>query len=228
MAPDGTLHIHSGVGNLGTYSYAGTCRAAAERLQIPWERCVIERGRSDNHLPHSSGQGGSNTIFTRTRTNWVAAEDMIAKMKAIAAMDLGGSADDYDIGGDRVFRTDDNSVGMTYAETAQRAMELGGRFAGEEYPDDINPLTQLAVQGLAGSGLIGVAKDNIPGQGQPPGVQVGFMELELDKDTGTGGNPRLRHGGGLRHRGTPEELPERHARWHGLGCWSGRAGEARL
>lgn len=153
-------------------------------MQIPWERCVIERGRSDNHLPHSSGQGGSNTIFTHTRTNWVAAEDMIAKMKEIAAMDLGGSADDYDIGGERVFRTDDNSVGMTYAETAQRAMALGGRFAGEEYPNDINPLTQLAVQGLAGTGLIGVAKDNIPGQGQPPGVQVGFMELELDKDTG--------------------------------------------
>jgi len=184
MATDGTLHIHSGVGNLGTYSYAGTCRAAAERLQIPWERCEIHNGRTDEHLPHSSGQGGSNTIFTHTRTNWVAAEDMIAKMKEIAAMDLGGSADDYDIGDERVFRTDDNSVGMTYAETAQRAMELGGRFAGEEYPDDINPLTQLAVQGLAGTGLIGVAKDNIPGQGQPPGVQVGLMELELDKDTG--------------------------------------------
>ncbi len=184
MDTDGILHIHSGVGNLGTYSYAGTCRAAAERLQIPWERCVIERGRSDRHLPHSSGQGGSNTIFTHTRTNWVAAEDMINKMKEIAALDLGGSAEDYDIGNERVFRSDDNSVGMSYAETAQRAMELGGRFDGQEYPDDINPLTQLAVQGLAGSGLIGVAKDNIPGTGQPPGVQVGFMEIELDKDTG--------------------------------------------
>jgi len=184
MDADGRLHIHSGVGNLGTYSYAATSRVAAERLQIPWERCEIHRGRSDRHLPHSSGQGGSNTIFTHSRTNWVAAEDMIAKMKEIAAMDLGGNADDYEIGGERVYRSDDNDVGMSYAETARRAMELGGRFAGEVYPDDINPLTQLAVQGLAGSGLIGVAKDKIPGQGQPPGVQVGFMEIELDKDTG--------------------------------------------
>ena len=61
---------------------------------------------------------------------------------------------------------------------------LGGKFSGQEYPDDINPLTQLAVQGLAGTGLIGVAKDNIPGQGQPPGVVVGFCEIEMDKDTG--------------------------------------------
>ena len=181
---DGILHIHCGVGNLGTYSYAATSRAAAEVMQIPWERCQIHRGRSDRHLPHSSGQGGSNTVFTHTRTNWVAGQDMIAKMKEIAAMDLGGSADDYEIGGERVFQIADPDTGLSYADCAQRAMELGGRFSGEEYPDDINPLTQLAVQGLAGSGLIGVAKDNIPGVGQPPGVVVGFIEIELDTDTG--------------------------------------------
>ena len=184
IAPDGRLFIHSGVGNLGTYSYAGTCRAAAEALQVPWERCEIVNGRSDKHLPHSSGQGGSNTIFTHTRSNWVAAQDAIAKLKEIAAADLGGSADDYVIGDERVYQSADSSIGLTYAQAAQRAMELGGKFSGQEYPDDINPLTQLAVQGLAGTGLIGVAKDNIPGQGQPPGVVVGFCEIEMDKDTG--------------------------------------------
>lgn len=184
IAPDGRLFIHSGVGNLGTYSYAGTCRAAAEALQVPWERCEIVNGRSDNHLPHSSGQGGSNTIFTHTRTNWVAAQDAITKLKEIAAADLGGSAEDYEIGDERVYQSSDPSVGLTYAQAAQRAMELGGKYSGQEYPDDINPLTQLAVQGLAGTGLIGVAKDNIPGQGQPPGVVVGFCEIEMDKDTG--------------------------------------------
>ena len=79
----------------------------------PWERCEIVRGRSDRYLPHSSGQGGSNTIFTHTRTNWVAAQDAIAKMKEIAAMDLGGTADDYEIGDERVFKTADNSQGLT-------------------------------------------------------------------------------------------------------------------
>ncbi len=184
MDTDGMLHIHCGVGNLGTYSYAATCRAAAEVMQIPWERCQIHRGRSDRHLPHSSGQGGSNTVFTHSRANWVAGQDMIAKMKEIAATDLGGSADDYEIGGERVFRSADPDTGLSYAQCAERAMELGGSFSGEEYPDDINPLTQLAVQGLAGSGLIGVARDNIPGVGQPPGVVVGFIEIELDTDTG--------------------------------------------
>ncbi len=184
ITPDGILQIHSGVGNLGTYSYASNARTAAEVMQIPWERTVIHRGRSDRHLPHSSGQGGSNTVFTHARTNWVAGQDLITKMKEIAAMDLGGEADDYEIGGERVFRSDDNSVGLTYAQTAQRAMELGGKYDGSEYPDDINPLTELAVQGVQGTGLVGVAKDNIPGQGQPPGNIVGFVEIELDTDTG--------------------------------------------
>jgi CO/xanthine dehydrogenase Mo-binding subunit len=184
IGTDGKLYIHSGVGNLGTYSYAGTCRAAAEALQVPWERCEIVRGRTDRHLPHSSGQGGSNTIFTHTRTNWVAAQDAISKLKEIAANDLGGAADDYSIGEERVFLNSDPSTGMTYAQAAQRAIELGGKFSGQEYPDDINPITQRAVQGLAGTGLIGVSKDNIPGQGQPPGILVGFCEIELDTGTG--------------------------------------------
>jgi len=184
IGTDGKLYIHSGVGNLGTYSYAGTARAAAEALQMPWENCEIVRARTDRHLPHSSGQGGSNTIFTHTKTNWLAAQDAITKMKEIAAMDLGGEADDYEIGDERVFLSSNASQGLTYAQAAQRAMELGGKFSGEEYPDDINPITQRAVQGLQGTGLIGVAKDNIPGQGQPPGILVGFAEIALDLGTG--------------------------------------------
>ena len=83
---------------------------------------------------------------------------------------------DYEIGGERVYRSDDNSIGLTYAQTAQRAIELGGKFDGTEYPEDINPLTQLAVQGVKGSGLIGVAKDNMPGQGQPREISIGFWQ----------------------------------------------------
>ena len=37
---------------------------------------------------------------------------------------------------------------------------------------------------MQGTGLVGVAKDNIPGQGTPPGNIVGFCEIELDTDTG--------------------------------------------
>lgn len=184
IGTDGKIYLHSGVGNLGTYSYAGTVRAAAEALQCRWENCEIVRGNSDLGLPHSSGQGGSNTMFTHTRANWVAAQDAIAKMKEIAAAELGGTVDDYSIGEERVFKTATPAEGLTYAEAAQRAVALGGRYSGAEYPDDINELTALAVQKIAGTGLVGVAKDNLEKNGTAPGLAIAFAEIEMDLDTG--------------------------------------------
>ncbi len=184
IAPDGRIFLHSGVGNLGTYSYADTVRAAAEVLQCKWESCEIVRGSTDKHLPNSSAQGGSNTIFTHTRANWVAAEDAVRKLKEIAAAEFGGSAADYSIGDERVFKTADSSQGMSYGDAAAKAIELGGRFSGQQMPADIHPITQRAVQGLAGSGLIGVAKDNLPKRGIAPGLTVAMTEVEVDLDTG--------------------------------------------
>ena len=53
-----------------------------------------------------------------------AATDMLNKMKEIAATDLGGDPADYDVSNERVHQIADESVGYTYAEVAQRAMEL--------------------------------------------------------------------------------------------------------
>jgi len=184
LAPDGRLKLHSGVGNLGTYSYSSTTRASAEVLKMPWQKCDVVSGRTDRHLPWAEAQDGSNSTFTHTRTSWLAAEDLLEKMKSIAAMDLGGTIDDYDIGDEQVFNKNNNASSMTYAQVAARAMELGGRYSGHEYPDDINDLTKRSVEGLAGTGLIGVVKDpNLRGM-VPPGLGVSFIEIELDLETG--------------------------------------------
>ena len=82
--PDGKLHVHTGVGNLGTYSYASTSRVAAEVLGYDWENVVIVRGRTDNHLPWMIGQFGSNTTFTASRGTYVAAVDAKNKLLEIA------------------------------------------------------------------------------------------------------------------------------------------------
>ena len=184
LSPEGKLHIHTGVGNLGTYSHSATSRVAAEVLKCDWADCIIERGDSRRHLPHNQGQFGSNTSFTMSRSNYVAAMDAVAKLKAIAAMDLGGSPEDYDIGGHRVFAKADESKFLTYADAARRATELGGKYSGEEAPQDINPTTQMAVAGLAGTGLIGVARDNLEVNGQPAAHVAGCAMVELDRETG--------------------------------------------
>jgi xanthine dehydrogenase molybdenum-binding subunit len=184
LTPDGKLHIHTGIGNLGTYSHTGTSRIAAEVLKCNWDNCIVERGDTRRHLPWNIGQFGSNTSFTMARTNYAAAMDALAKIKEIAAMDLGGDPEDYDVGEERVFRTSDASVGMTYAEVAQRAIELGGKFDGSEPASDMNPMTQVSSRALAGTGLVGAAKDNLPITAQPAAFTVGFAEVSLDVETG--------------------------------------------
>jgi xanthine dehydrogenase molybdenum-binding subunit len=184
ITPDGILHIHTGVGNLGTFSHSGTARIAAEALKYDWEQCVVERGDSRKHLPWNIGQFGSNTSFTMARTNYVAAMDAVQKLKEIAAKDLGGKPDDYDIDGAKVFSKTNRRRAMTYAKAAQRAIALGGRFSGRELPPDINPMTKASATALAGSGLIGVAKDTLPVGGETAAFACAFIEIELDTETG--------------------------------------------
>jgi xanthine dehydrogenase molybdenum-binding subunit len=184
LTADGKLHIHCGVGNLGTFSYAATSRVAAEVLKMSWDNCVIERGDSRLGLPFSSPQSGSNTSFTMTRATYAGAMDALAKLKEIAAATLGGTADDYDVENESVFAKADRSRSMTYAAAAQRAIELGGRYVGFEVPDDVNAVTKSGVAAIAGSGLIGVAKDNVAVTGMVPAIAIGFVEIELDKETG--------------------------------------------
>ena len=184
IAPDGKLYVHTGAGNLGTYSYASTSRVAAEVLGYDWENVEIVRGNSSRALPWTLGQFGSNTSFTESRANYASAMDAVQKLKEIAARDLGGSPGDYDIGNESVFARANPSRRLTYAAAARRAVQLGGRFSGEEVPDDINPMTASAVEVIAGTGLIGVARDNLEKNGTVPALAAGFIEIELDVETG--------------------------------------------
>ena len=186
ILPNGKLHIHTGIGNLGTFSYASTSRVAAEVLGYDWKNCVIERGDSRKHLPWNLGQFGSNTSFTMSRTNFVAAQDAKQKLLEIAAMDLGGEPENYHLVNERVVSKSSSSKSMTFAQAAQRAIQIGGKYSGkwEELPKELNPMTKKAVKGVAGSGLIGVAKDQLKKDGVAPALCTGFAVVELDQETG--------------------------------------------
>ena len=184
ITPDGKLHVHSGAGNLGTYSYAATARAAAEALGAEWGDVIIERGNSSRGLPFVLGQFGSNSTHTQTRTNWAAGIDAKTKLQEIAAMDLGGKPEDYDVASGKVFAKANRSKSMTWAKAAQRAIALGGKFSGKEMPEDLNPITKGAVAHLAGSGLIGVTKDKLPTGGVVASLAAAFARVSVDTETG--------------------------------------------
>jgi CO/xanthine dehydrogenase Mo-binding subunit len=184
IRPDGKLYVQSGVGNLGTHSLVDLARVAADVLAMPWEKVEVIWGDTSKGLPWTCLSVGSQTTHAMTRANHAGAMDAKRKLQEIAARDLGGVPDDYDLGNERVFRKGSPGRGLSYAQAATRAIELGGKFDGHELPADINPMTKGSATRLAGLGLMGVAKDNYPRDGVTYSFVVGFAEVEVDVETG--------------------------------------------
>jgi xanthine dehydrogenase molybdenum-binding subunit len=184
IRPDGKLYVQSGVGNLGTHSCIDLARVAADVLAMPWDRVVVNWGSTAKNIPWSAMSVGSQTTHAMTRANLAGAVDARLKLQEIAAKDLGGSPQDYTLGNERVHRLDHPSRGLTYAQAAERAIALGGKYDGHELPEDIHAITKKSAAALAGLGLMGVAKDTYPHDGDTYSFVAGFAEVEVDVETG--------------------------------------------
>ena len=73
---------------------------------------------------------------------------------------------------------------MSFAQVAERAIQMGGEYDGHELPGDIHAQTRPAAEMLAGEGLMGVAKDNYGRTGSTYSFVAGFAMVELDHETG--------------------------------------------
>ena len=183
IKPDGRLAIQSGIGNLGTGAVSDCHRVSAEILGIPWEKCDLTSGNTSKHLPWTCNSGGSQTTHAMTRAAHAAGMDAKRKLQEIAAKDLGGRPEDYEVADEQVFRRG-GGPRMSFARAAQRAIALGGVYDGHEVPADINRYTKASAAALAGQGLMGVARDNYPRDGQSRSYVAGFAEVEIDLETG--------------------------------------------
>jgi xanthine dehydrogenase molybdenum-binding subunit len=183
IKPDGRIYIQSGVGNLGTESLMDVHRVVAEVLGVPWEKCDITWGNTSKNLPWACPSGGSQTTHAMTRAAHATAMDAKKKLQEIAAKDLGGKPEDYEVANERVFRKG-GGAGVTLAHAAQRAVQLGGIYDGHELPKDINKMTVASANALAGQGLLAVAKDNYSRDGVTHSYVASFAEVEVDVETG--------------------------------------------
>jgi CO/xanthine dehydrogenase Mo-binding subunit len=102
-------------------------------------------------------------------------------LQEIAAKTLGGSAQSFQVADGRVFN---GGRSLTFAQAAQKAIELGGLYDGHEPPDNVNQFTKRSVLALAGSGLVAAARDLYPRDGATHSYVVGFAEVEVDVETG--------------------------------------------
>jgi xanthine dehydrogenase molybdenum-binding subunit len=178
------MYIQTGIGNLGTENFSDAQRVAAEMVGIPWEKVELTWGNSAKNLPWSCASGGSQTTHAMTRAAYAAATDACTKLQEIAAKKYGGRPENYEVGGERVYRKGGGG-GMTLAQAAQQAIVLGGKYDGHELPTDINKMTAASAKALAGQGLMAVARDNYPQDGQNFSFVAAFAEVEIDVETGS-------------------------------------------
>jgi CO/xanthine dehydrogenase Mo-binding subunit len=183
ITPQGRVQFQSGIGNLGTESVIDVHRAGAERLGVPWEICDVVWGDTSKFVPYTCAQGGSTTTHTMSRASYAVADECKLRLKEIAAKTHGGKPDDYEVANQRVFRKG-GGTGLSFAEAAQRAIQLGGIYDGHEANPDVNKQTKASVAGLAGQGLVASAKDKFPHDGQTFSYVASFAEVEVDVETG--------------------------------------------
>jgi CO/xanthine dehydrogenase Mo-binding subunit len=109
--------------------------------------------------------------------------DARKKLQEIAARDFGGKPEDYEVADERVFRKS-GGAGMSFAQAAKRAIELGGVYDGHEVPKGVNKVTVASAQSFAGQGLVATARDTMPRDGATHSFVAGFAEVEVDTETG--------------------------------------------
>ena len=181
IKPDGRIQIQSGIGNLGTHSLFDVHRIVAEMLDVPWEQCDVVFGNTAKNLPWTCVSAGSQTAHAMTRAAHAASTSAIKKLQEIAAKSHGGNPEAYKVAGGKVSGPGGS---MTFAQAAQKAIELGGTYDGHDVPEELNNFTKTSAKALAGQGLMGVAKDTYPRDGQSQSYVVGFAAVEVDTETG--------------------------------------------
>ena len=183
IRPDGRVSFHSGIGNLGTENMLDVHRVGAEILGVPWDRCDVVWGNTSRNLPWTCISGGSQTTHAMTRAAHATAMDARQKLREVAAKTFGGHPDDYDVANERVFRKT-GGASLTFAQAAQRAVQLGGIYDGHDTSPDLNKMTKESVAAMAGQGLIGAARDNYRHDGRTFSYVATFAEVEVDVETG--------------------------------------------
>jgi len=184
---DGTVEVRQGAGNLGTESFAAVGRMVAETMDVPWEQVEVSWGRSDESS-FTLGQFSSNTTFTEGLANVKAAETAVQYLTELAAEELGGSAEEYELSDGEVVNSD-NGDSLALGEAAQLAVDAGGKYDGsevpQEYQESLVPTTIAAAGGLTGNALVAFGKS--VGEDMPGYVTClagAITEVSVDLETG--------------------------------------------
>ena len=151
---------------------------------MPWEKCEVIWGDTSKHLPWSSRQGGSQTIHGTSRLTTPRPWTPSRSCRRSRPRNSAGARRITRSAIERVFRKGSPGSGMSYAQAAKRAIEMGGKYDGHEVAKDLNVMTKDRRKRWPGIGLMGVARDNYGRKGNTQAFVASFAEVEVDTETG--------------------------------------------
>ena len=147
-------------------------------------KCEITLGQHAKNLPWTCPSGGSQTTHAMTRAAYVAATEANQKLQEIAAKDLGGKPEDYEVANERVFRKGGGAGHDPGAGRASAPSNSAAYTTATNCPKGINKMTGDFGYGAGRAGLAGRGRDTMPHDGQTHSFVAGFAEVEVDLETG--------------------------------------------
>ena len=162
IRPDGKLYVQSGVGNLG-HAFGDGSRARRRRSArhaVGEGRGHLGRHRQASALDVSLG-GQPDDARDDARQyggrRWTRGGSCRSSRRAIWA----GRPTTTRSAASACTAAAIPGCGLSFAQAARRAIELGGRYDGHELPEDINPMTRASATALAGLGTDGRRKGHL-------------------------------------------------------------------
>jgi xanthine dehydrogenase molybdenum-binding subunit len=126
---DGSIHLASGIPDMGTGSTTTLMQMAAEVLGVDFGKIRIAYGDTQS-TPFEIGSHASRTCYASGTAVVAAANDARDKVLAFAAKTLNTSTEELDIDDNVIYSTSNPEIKIGFGDAAMKAHEQGQQFIG--------------------------------------------------------------------------------------------------
>ena len=126
---DGSIHLASGIPDMGTGSTTTLMQMAAEVLGVDFGKIRITYGDTQS-TPFEIGSHASRTCYASGTAVVAAANDARDKVLAFAAKMLNTSTEELDIDDNVIYSTSNPEIKIGFGDAAMKAHEQGQQFIG--------------------------------------------------------------------------------------------------
>lgn len=171
--PDGSVNLNCAAIELGQGTKTTLAQILAEKLKIDIHKIHVTMEGNTQYDPHQWRTVASSTTFLAGRAVMAAADDAISQLKKTASIALQCSADDLDIGGNRVYLKANPEYGVKFEDVA----------IGYKFPNGHTVEGQIVGRGKYVQRHL-TPMDKETGFGKPgPWWSLGVQALEVEWDT---------------------------------------------